>query len=76
MIANGRTINCSGNFHSIKLNTVEYLLDIPMIEIQMGGVDVELGFQWLHSLGTMAFNFKDLFMRFSLGGKEIELRGI
>jgi hypothetical protein len=76
MIADGGTINCSGKCHSIKLNMGEYLLDSPMISIQMGGVDVVLGVQWLQSLGTMALNFQDLFMRFSLEGKEIELRGI
>jgi hypothetical protein len=76
MIANGGTINCSGKCHSIKLNMGEYLLDSPMIAIQMGGVDVVLGVQWLQSLGIMALNFQELFMRFSSKGKEIELRGI
>jgi hypothetical protein len=42
----------------------------------MGGADVVLGIQWLQSLGTVAFNFQELFMKFSLEGKEIELRGI
>jgi hypothetical protein len=46
-----------------------------MISIQMGGVDVVLGVQWLQSLGIVALNFQDLFMRFSLEDKEIELRG-
>jgi hypothetical protein len=54
----------------------EYVMNIPMISMPMGGVDVVLGIQWLHSLGTMAFNFQELFMKFSLEGKEIELRGI
>jgi hypothetical protein len=65
MIADGGTINCSGKCHSIKLNMGEYFLDSPMISIQMGGVDVVLGVQWLQSLGTMALNFQYLFMRFS-----------
>ena len=38
--------------------------------------DVVLGVQWLQSLGTVAFNFLELFMKFSLDGKEFELRGI
>jgi hypothetical protein len=42
----------------------------------MGGADVVLGIQWLQSLGTVAFNFQELFMKFLLEGKEIELRGI
>jgi hypothetical protein len=76
MIADGGTINCFGKCHSIKLNMEEYLLDSPMISIQMGGVVVVLGVQWLQSSGTMAFNFQDIFMRFSSEGKEIEFRGI
>jgi len=47
-----------------------------MISIQMGGVDVVLGVQWLQSLGTLALNFQDIFMRFSSERKEIKLRGI
>jgi hypothetical protein len=47
-----------------------------MIAIQMVGFDVVLGIQWLQSLGTMAINFQELFMRFSLERKENELRGI
>ena len=42
----------------------------------MGGVDFLLGVQWLQSLGIVAFNFQELFMKFSLEGKETELRGI
>jgi hypothetical protein len=42
----------------------------------MGGVDVVLGIQWLQSLGMVDFNFQELFMKFSLEGKKIELRGI
>jgi hypothetical protein len=76
MIADGGTINCSGKCHSINLNIWEYLLDIPNISIQMGGVDVVLGIQWLQSLGTMALNFQNIFTRFSYERKEIELRDI
>ena len=54
----------------------EYVMNIPMIAIPMGGADVVLGIQWLQSLGIVAFNFQELFVKFSLEGKEIELRGI
>jgi hypothetical protein len=57
MITDGGTINCSRKCHSINLNMREYLLDSPMIAIQMGGVDIVLGVQWLQSLGTMALDF-------------------
>eukprot|EP00253_Pinus_taeda_P025634 PITA_25634 len=76
MIANGGTINCSGKCHNIKLSMGEYVLTSPKLSIPMGGADVVLGVQWLQSLGTIAFNFQELFMKFSMEGKEVELRGI
>ena len=76
MIADGGTINCSGNCHNINLDMGEYVLNSPMISIPMGGVDVVLGVQWLQSLGTTAFTFQKNFMKFSWEGKEYELNGI
>jgi hypothetical protein len=76
MIVNGGTINCSGKCNKINLTMGEYVMNSPMIVIPMGGLDVVLGIQWLQSLGTVAFNFQALFMKFTLEGKEIELRGI
>ena len=76
MIAYGGTINFSGKCHKITLNMGEYVLNSLIIAITMGGVDVVLGVQWFQSLGTVAFNFLELFMKFSLDGNEFELRGI
>jgi len=76
MIVDGGTINCSGKCNKINLTMGEYVINSPMIAIPMGGADVVIGIQWLQSLGTMDFNFQELFMKFSLEGKEIELRGI
>ena len=60
MVANGGTINCSRKCHNIKLTMGEYVLNIPMLSIRMGGVDVVLGVQWLQSLGMVTFNFQEL----------------
>jgi hypothetical protein len=76
MIADGGTINFSRKFNKINLTMGEYVMNSLMISIPMGGADVVLRIQWLQSLGTVAFNFQELFMKFSLEGKEIELRGI
>jgi hypothetical protein len=72
MIANGGTINFSGKCNKINLTMGEYGMNSPMTTISMGGVDVVLGIQWLQSIGTMAFNCQELFMKFSLEGKKIE----
>jgi hypothetical protein len=76
MIADGGTINCSGKCNKINITMGEYVMNSAMIIIPMGGADVVLGIQWLQSLGIVDFNFQELFMKFSLEGKEIELRGI
>ena len=47
MISYGGTIKFLGKHPSITLNVGWYLLDSHMIAIQMGGVDVILGIQWL-----------------------------
>jgi hypothetical protein len=75
MIANGGTINCLGKFHKINLSMEEYIMNSTMIVIPMSGVDVIIGVQWLQSLGTVDFNFQEIFMKVSLEGKEFELRG-
>jgi len=76
MVASGGTINFSVKCHNIKLSMGEYVLNSPMLSILMAGADVVIGVQWLQSLGTIAFNFQELFMNFSSEGKEVELRGI
>ena len=76
MVTNGETLNFSGECHNIKLTMGEYVLNNIILSIPMGGVDVVLGVQWLQSLGTIAFNFQEIFMKFYAEGKEIELRGI
>jgi hypothetical protein len=57
MIVDRGTINWSGKLHNINITMGEYVFNISMIVIPMGGVDVVLGVQWLQSLGTVAFNF-------------------
>jgi hypothetical protein len=75
MIADRGTTNSSGKCHKINITMGEYVTNIPMIYIPMGGTDIILGVQWLQSFKTVDFNFQDLFMKFSLEGNEIELSG-
>jgi len=45
MISDGGTINCSRKCNKINLTMGEYVMNIPMISIPMGSVDVVLGIQ-------------------------------
>jgi hypothetical protein len=47
MIVDGRIINCSRKSNKINLTMGEYVMNIPMISIPMGGADFVLGIQWL-----------------------------
>jgi len=76
MVASGGTINFFRMCHNIMLSMGEYVLNSPMLSIPMGGVDVLLGVQWIQSLGMIAFNFQELFLKFFWEGKEVELMGI
>ena len=76
MVASGGTINFSGKCHNIKLFIGEYVLNSPMFSIPMRGANVVLGVQWLQSLGTIAFDFQEILIKFSSKGKGVELRGI
>jgi len=71
MVANGGTINFPSKCHNIKLSMGEYVLNSPMLSIPMGGVDVVLGVRWLQSLGTIDFNFQELFLNCFWEGKEV-----
>jgi hypothetical protein len=69
MIADGGTINCLGKCNKINITMAEYVTNSPIISIPMGGAEFLLRIQWLQSLGMVAFNFQELFMKFSLEGK-------
>ena len=49
----------------------EYVLNSPMFSIPMGGSNVVPGIQWLQSLGTITFNFEEIFLNFFLEEKEV-----
>ena len=59
MIVDGGTINLLGKFYNITLTLREFVLNIQIIVIPMGGIDVVLGVHWLQSLGIMLLIFKN-----------------
>ena len=69
MVKNGGTINFFGKCHNIKLTMGKYVFNSPMLSIPMGGANFVLGVQWLQSLGTIDFNFQELFLNFFWEGK-------
>ena len=75
-VVNRGTINCSRKCHNIKLTMGEYVVNRPMVSIPIGGSDVVLRVQWSQYLGTIAFNFQEMFLNVSSERKKVELQGI
>jgi hypothetical protein len=47
-----------------------------MFSIDMGGCDIVLGVEWLHTLGPIIMDFKDLTMQFQHEGQKYKFQGI
>jgi hypothetical protein len=65
MIANGGMMKCGGRCENVKLQMGEYHLKTHMFSIEMGGCDIVLGVEWLHTLGPVTMDFKELYMCFT-----------
>lgn len=55
------------------------ILDLTVIEdflpLELGGVDVILGMQWLRTMGYMGVDWSGLTMTFEKGGEKVTLKG-
>jgi hypothetical protein len=64
MIANGGSMKCGGCCENVHLQIGQYNLKYHMFSIDMGGCDIVLGVEWIHTLGPITMDFKDLTMQF------------
>ncbi|GJX40716.1 putative mitochondrial protein [Tanacetum coccineum] len=56
-----------------KIQGVMFTTDVMLLPL--GGCELVLGVQWLSTLGTIQWNFKDLVMQFHYEGQKVILRG-
>jgi hypothetical protein len=64
MITNGGSMKCGGQCENGRLQIGNYQLKYHMFSIDMGGCDIVLGVEWLHTLGPIIMDFKELMMQF------------
>ncbi|GJY50086.1 putative mitochondrial protein [Tanacetum coccineum] len=75
-IGNGDVIRCSKVCRdlSIQLGGLKVVQDFYPFSI--GGADLVLGIQWLATLNTVQANWKEMFMIFTIDGKQYKLEGV
>jgi hypothetical protein len=76
MIANGGSMKCGGRCKIVFLQIGHYQLKYHMFFIDIGGCDIVLGVEWLHSLGPILMDFKELTMQFQQEGQKYQFQCI
>ncbi|PWA41621.1 retrotransposon gag domain, Retroviral aspartyl protease [Artemisia annua] len=57
-------------------NELEHTSELAKISLHALFADVVLGIQWLATLNTVQANWKEMFMKFAIDGKEYKLQGL
>jgi len=69
MISNGGSMKCGGHFESMCLQIGQYNQKSHMFSIDIGGYFIVLSVEWLHTLGPITMDFKELTMQFQSEGQ-------
>lgn len=60
---------------AVELSFNEWKIVANFLPLELGGVDVILGMQWLYSLGITEVDWKNLTMTFLHQGKKVVIKG-
>jgi hypothetical protein len=69
MISNGGSMKCGGRCENVRIQIGQYHLKSHMFATDMGGCEIVLGVEWLHTLGPIVMDFKYLTMQFQQEGQ-------
>jgi hypothetical protein len=76
MIINGGSMKCGGRYENVRLQIGQYHLKSHMFSIDMGGCNIVLGVEWLHTLCPILMDFRDITMQFQQEGQQCNFQGI
>jgi hypothetical protein len=76
MIGNAGSMKCGGHCENVCLQIGQYHLKSHMFVIDMGGCDIVLGSEWLHTLVSITMDFHKLTMQFQQEGQQHQFQGI
>nr|MDZ8005329.1 RNase H-like domain-containing protein [Nostoc sp. DedSLP05] len=69
-------IPCEGVVHNLELQTPSCTLKEDFFVVDIGGVDIVLGVQWLYSLGTYCTNHQERTLTFLKDGEELTIKAL
>ncbi|CAL1395604.1 unnamed protein product [Linum trigynum] len=75
-IANGEPLPCNSRHDDVKLAIQGLTFSLSLYAIDVAGIDVVLGIQWLASLGNVLCNWHELTMDFDWQGQRRRLTGL
>ena len=65
-----------GKFHKVELAIKNDKLKSRMYAMEIRGVDIVLGAQWLETMGTVGLNLREQFINFHENGRKYKLYSI
>nr|GEU52731.1 retrotransposon Gag domain, retroviral aspartyl protease [Tanacetum cinerariifolium] len=75
-IRNGDVIRCSKVCRDLSLQLGGLKVVQDFYPFSIGGADLVLGIQWLATLNTVQVNWKEMFMIFTIDGKQYKLQDV
>jgi hypothetical protein len=69
-------MKCGGHCENVELQMDDYHMKTHMFSIFMGGGDIVLGVEWLHTLGLITMDYQELYMSFTQKSHPYTLRGL
>ncbi|TYJ97700.1 Transposon Tf2-9 polyprotein [Cucumis melo var. makuwa] len=75
ILGSGTATQGKGVCESVEIQLVDLKVTEDFLPLELGGVDVILGMQWLHSLGVTIVDWKNLTFSFTCNGKSVCING-
>lgn len=75
ILGSGTAVKGKGICEAVELMFGDWKVVDEFLLLELGGVDVTLGMQWLYSLGTIEVDWKNLLLTFTHKGKKVRIQG-
>ncbi|TYJ98848.1 transposon Tf2-1 polyprotein isoform X1 [Cucumis melo var. makuwa] len=75
ILGSGATVQGKGICEKLEVQLSSWKIVEDFLPLELGGVDVILGMQWLYSFGVTTVDWKNLSLTFMADGKEVKIKG-